>query len=818
MLSKRAQVVIGIGLLIIAAAFLLIGLDFSLLEGDFITNGVASLNLFTQAVAAAENSIQSAPDYMNITIYGNNSLCTWSPQLSAYLCQGGARVNNLTYAVGPSLDPGVEQFAGGACFSLSLNPLAKFGVGGSAASVADEAVQGAETASTNLETQVEGDFVLAGEESEISSSEEGGEEASLFGANTLSQIKFVLSNVPVGREISYITDTLVTSTRTGLSTFQDETTAFFSSAADLLTGKISLSVVFSALKRVAINALLTYGAFFGTYLASEFLIPYLPLLVSKVVSFGGAAYHYLINYSMYLPVAGFSAGATLTALQRLGLIYYSSSQGYISIFPFFKTYSFRNTVSDISAGEQIVSQSPSIPPSLSNPSEGVDLSGAITGKESDLGSFASAGSYSTFYAALGTLFLTWVEDASCFQLAQGSSASSILSTIGNALTLFTVYQVTNARSLIGTYYIGDTGAVYVEGKYENKNVEVATPVIVDGQDLCQFTTNSPPINSSFPSELEPAANGNLVFSETSGLFNTQCNPNYRGFPITLSQFLNEINSGKSPVYINLPWDMALVFRNNYVCIYQLATNSHGTPLISFSNYYLPNYNEYFRGVPAEKLYTIATVIGFPLECIKSNVTVSNLFSDVLNGNAFYVNNKSNIGFSVPLTSYINYLSANIYGIGSYDGGQYVPGNVLGAKVSMGAASPAVAQIISLISLFHKIGINASVPIQSSTSYGYFNILGSIASQDILLSAETGLVGLPLAAFFGLVNSVLTSIMQANNLAQTYNASFGPTDYVSVYFSNSNNVLSFINYTTLYGIYPNSPTTISNSIFTGKISR
>ncbi|MCW1291819.1 MAG: hypothetical protein QXV12_00055 [Candidatus Rehaiarchaeum fermentans] len=810
MLSKRAQVVIGIGLLIIAAAFLLIGLDFSLLQGDFITNGVSSLNLFAQAVAAAENSIQSAPDYMNITVYGNNSLCTWSPQLSAYLCQGGARVNNLTYALGPSLDPGVEQFAGGACFSLSINPLAKLGVGGSAVSVAEDAVQGAETASTSLETEVTGDAVLAGEESEISSSEESGEEASLFGANTLSQIKFILSNVPVGREISYITDTFVTSTRIGLSTFQDEATAFFSSAADLLTGKISLSAALSSLKQVAINALLTYGAFFGTYLASEFLIPYLPLLVSKVVSFGGTAYHYLINYSMYLPVTAFGAGTTLTALQRLGLIYYSSSQGYISIFPFFKTYSFRNTVSDISAGEQIVSQSPSIPPSSSNPSEEVNLGGAITGEESDLGSFASAGSYSTFYASLGTLFLTWVEDAACFQIAQGVSATSILSTISNALTLLTMYQVMNARSLVGTYYIGDTGAVYLEGKAENKNVEVATPVVVDGQDLCQFTTNSPPVNSSFPSELEPAANGNLVFSETSGLFNTQCNQNDRGFPITLSQFLNEINSGKSPVYINLPWDMALVFRNNYVCIYQLATNSHGTPLISFSNYYLPNYKEYFRGVPAEKLYTLATVIGFPLECIKSNVTVSNLFNDVLNGNAFYVNNKSNIGFSVPLTSYINYLSANIYGIGNYDGGQYVPGNIIGARVTMGAAFP------NLIPLFYKLGINASIPFQSSTYYGYSNILGAIAYQDGILGLT--LIGLPLSVFFGFVNTILTSVIQANNLAPTYNASFGPTDYVSVYFSNSNNVLSFINYTTLYGIYPNSPTTISNSIFTGKISR
>ena len=46
MLSKRTQVVISIGVLLVAVAFLLVGLEFSQLQGLVFQNGANSLQLF----------------------------------------------------------------------------------------------------------------------------------------------------------------------------------------------------------------------------------------------------------------------------------------------------------------------------------------------------------------------------------------------------------------------------------------------------------------------------------------------------------------------------------------------------------------------------------------------------------------------------------------------------------------------------------------------------------------------------------------------------------------------------------------------------
>ncbi|MCL5101136.1 MAG: hypothetical protein M1348_00800, partial [Candidatus Parvarchaeota archaeon] len=134
MLGKNAQIVIGIAIVIISAAFLLVGIYFANMQGLFFQNGANSLQLFANNLAAVKNALYMAPSSLSITLSGNNSLCTWDPSTDAYNCGGGSKIYNVSYASGPTLDVGTNTFSVALCFMLTVGP-----PGPKAASAADEA-------------------------------------------------------------------------------------------------------------------------------------------------------------------------------------------------------------------------------------------------------------------------------------------------------------------------------------------------------------------------------------------------------------------------------------------------------------------------------------------------------------------------------------------------------------------------------------------------------------------------------------------------------------------------------------------------------
>jgi hypothetical protein len=424
-------------------------------------------------------------------------------------------------------------------------------------------------------------------------------------------------------------------------------------------------------------------------------------------------------------------------------------------------------------------------------------------------------------------------------------------------------------------------------------MQVASPVVVDGQDLCEFAQNSPPPGNTLISYLQPAYNGNLVFQEYEGLFNTQCNPDQKGYPITLAQFINNIINGQSPVYINLPSDMALVFTNytnpqtEQICIYRLAENSYGTPIMNIlwkspntlqvlSNLLVPAIN------PSDIMSSFTQGIelfGFPIECIPATyvyshtgvwITVSPSSDLLSNGTIFYVNSKNNIGFSVPPNSYADEFTATeylyrrefsilspIYALNGFStsgmptSGQYIPGDIMVSKVSAGLQAGTlnfVSQVISAI--WHK-----SLPSSISNSnyasnladtikniwldaFGLFNLTqptsyitftseivpvllglnggsaGLLVSTSFPINTSAGLL---VSTSFAIVNTILASTIAVSSNNPVANLSFAPTDYASIYFSNTGVSLSYAGYKMLYGVYPNSPALVLNNEYTGKIS-
>jgi hypothetical protein len=136
MLNKRTQIVIGIAILIVAAAFLLVGVEFANLQGILFQNGANSLQLFANNLAAAKNALYLAPSSMSITLSGNNSLCSWNSAIDAYDCSGGSKIYNISYASGPTLDAGTSTFSVALCFIVSIGPPGSFA--GKASDAANE--------------------------------------------------------------------------------------------------------------------------------------------------------------------------------------------------------------------------------------------------------------------------------------------------------------------------------------------------------------------------------------------------------------------------------------------------------------------------------------------------------------------------------------------------------------------------------------------------------------------------------------------------------------------------------------------------------
>ncbi len=165
MLNRRTQVVIAVGILILALAFFLVGLNFASLQGLFFQNGAASLQMFANDVGAAQNAIYSAPSSMSITLSGNTSLCQWVPAIDAYTCAGGSKIYNLSYAAGPTLDVGKNVFSFDLCVMLGILPF------GSSYSEADEVSAAVSDTDEAFEEAATSRLVSAGAQQDIAEEE-----------------------------------------------------------------------------------------------------------------------------------------------------------------------------------------------------------------------------------------------------------------------------------------------------------------------------------------------------------------------------------------------------------------------------------------------------------------------------------------------------------------------------------------------------------------------------------------------------------------------------------------------------------------------
>lgn len=208
MLNRRTQIVIGIAIIIIAAAFLLVGVYFAQLQGVLFQNGADSLQLFANNLAAAKNALYIAPSTMSITLAGNNSLCSWDSAIDSYDCSGGSKIYNVSYASGPTLDTGTSTFSVALCFILTIGP-----PGGSEQKAGAEAVDvGTETALRDAAdaAEIQGiNSIIDQQDREIASvisSSTGGTFASTgggtFASSTLSSTIGTTDGKLVGAELS----------------------------------------------------------------------------------------------------------------------------------------------------------------------------------------------------------------------------------------------------------------------------------------------------------------------------------------------------------------------------------------------------------------------------------------------------------------------------------------------------------------------------------------------------------------------------------------------------------------------------------------
>ena len=805
MLSNRAQIVIGIGVIIISAAFLLVGVYFANLQGLFFQNGARSLQLFADNVGFSINSLYSAPSSMSITLNGNNSLCSWNPAISAYTCAGGSKIYNLSYANGPTLDSGKNVFSIALCFMVGYG---FGGAGGSEEGVTEAADVGAEIGTHESADAAE---TFLQEQRGLSEAALKGETTSDLKSAGLSKFKVMVSKLK-----SAVSDGLISTGQSAKSLiFQDlpEESLLSSSLANIQSALrqssvfipvavASLSAALVAIPVVEVwfgansrnlNTYITKGIYVNGRQVGALTGPSASIsqqiaaayLSQEPLPFKYAAADLVLQqYSQTLSSAN-TLNSLPPGLGKDNLILLLSKQAAIK----------QNVLSEMS---YTVSSNP-----YSTPTGGVSVPGTLNSPSSLLGSVAlsSTGSDPLLSDAffLGqNAFLVYARTASCLSIpsqplnannykSTGQSISSIASEIGAATTLVNLYNKVNSVLPLGTYFVGYGGEVYLDGQSSGRPTQVTTPLITDMSDMCDLAQTASQPGQNLRTVIQPSGNGSITFSISQGLYNTLCSKNNALFPNTLQTDVNNLLNSKSVkqnMSILIPPGDALAISDKQnsanICIYSVLIDSFGSPIISTSNFTSSTFNVTEYGSPISCI-NMTDLSGGTVNFGISNSEINQLNNEMLSSNDFYINNGSYFGFSVPVTDFPDSLTAGSSQISSsLSAGNFVGGGPPRLKNEVGVDFP-IASFVA--SFFGKKGPK----IQASISDGLGTFL--IAPLYLLSSHNTDL-----SYYETDYANVTLEFTKTNNNGITY-------------YTMSNAFDSLV-----FGVYPNNPSSFGGTYF------
>jgi hypothetical protein len=774
----KAQVVIGVAVLILSAAFLLVGVYFAQLQGLLFQNGANSLQLFANNIAAAKNALYTAPSSMTITLAGNNSMCTWSSAIDAYDCAGGSKVYNISYASGPTLDAGTNMFSMAMCLMVTLGPktgvsegesgtpitalsdvkeslppgIVEFGGG----LVEEDFVKFAQTiAEEQAKTVSEGAFsaISRGEEANTelgTISKIQSEESTPFQANPatsaaevqnsylgslsrgLKKIGVFLKNHPhirslltnVGLYVSsfWLGQTVASldSNITNGLTIQDPTIPAFSAPSRLLAGQLlSTYITGEPVLSPASSALNLQVMQYSQLLVSAQSTQSIPSAVAAYNALQSAVGEAILQQNLFNEVAAYS----------------STNAAYNP---------YATPVSGVK-----------VPRTLNSPNE---FAGSAT--------FPSPNDplvSSPFFLAREA-FVVYGQTASCLGvMPQSVNLNNALSTsatiYGEALSPLNLYSKINVVNQLGTYFLGYGGEVYINGQSNGRPTAVGTPVITDQADLCALaTTNSQP-GANLQTMVLPLNNGDVTLSVSQGLFNTMCSKNNVLFPKPVSDFVNKILSSTSApkdISILLPPQYAIGITNSSkssaLCLYSVALSGSGSPISSGSASSLTEY-----GLPLS-CYNITALTGGK-EHLNFTAGASHGFSlTEIGKSAFFLNNNSVIGLSIPPETFVK--------------GNFITGPTMQIKTTQGVNSPMLNLGTSLLGKF----------------------INTASVRKILNGAQTSIGS-------GVLNYIISSLSKPED-----NASYYPTEYTNLTFSVSENSgslnITLVSNNLIFGVYPN----------------
>ncbi len=759
MLTHRAQIVIGIGVIILSAAFLLVGVYFANMQGLFFQNGARSLQLFADNIGASINSLYSAPSSMTITLAGNNSLCTWDPSIAAYTCAGGSKVYNISYANGPTLDSGKNVFSVALCLMVGYG---FGGVGGSANSAKEgedvgQAVQEA-TRDALTDSIRESAPEMTDQEIEDAAADVG--KGSDEGPGLLSRLKTSIKN----RLVNNIEHPLVQDLPTD-SLFSGT----FSAMREALPSVSTLIPVAVASLSVALVAVPVVEFWFGT--SSSNLNTY----VTKGIYVNGQQIGALTGPSVSITqqVAAayltqeplpFKYAATDMVLQQYSQLLSSSQtlnslpsglgKDTLTLFASEQVAVKQNVLSELSdAASSASSGNP-----YSTPANGVSAPGVLSSPNSIIGSVSLSSNGADpllsipFFLAQNA-FLVYARTASCLSLPtqplnintynSGSKAlSSASAEFGAVTTAINIYDKIDSVIPLGTYFIGYGGEVYLDGESSGRPTQVTAPLITDMDDMCELAETTTNAGQNLRTVIQPSSNGSISFSISQGLYNTLCSTNNALFPHTLQTELNNLLNSKSSVQnitLLLPPEYSLAISNTKnnvnLCIYRMLIDSFGSPVMSTGNFNSPSFNVTEFGSPVSCV-NLTEMTGGSVNIEFNTNELNNLNSNMRNNENFYVNNGSLFGFSVPVLDFPNQLTSSgiistLLGANNFlSAGNFISGGSPKLKNELGVDFPVASFVASLI--------GKKIPkLQTSIFTGLTNALvlplTELASSDTNLS-------------------------------------------------------------------------------------
>ncbi len=841
MLGKNAQIVIGIAIVIISAAFLLVGIYFANMQGLFFQNGANSLQLFANNLAAVKNALYMAPSSLSITLSGNNSLCTWDPSTDAYNCGGGSKIYNVSYASGPTLDVGTNTFSVALCFMLTVGP-----PGPKAASAADEASAEVDSLS----------------EAAISAENDFGEEAL---ATTIYKRTYrsarLAFNEQFGpeREAQAMEGLDALFNRADNPSLTAQAKRFIQQKSDVFNGIITptsyselvlsyLGKAYSNIKKVQdiyntyrnANFLTKLGANIGqiglvfwlsagapgsSVVTNPFSTVYNVITNGFSVAgntIGGIPSNAQVqantvaaSYDTGAPIASQDAAINLQLQQYTTLASsagdFASSQ---TVNP--QTYNaIQLVIGNANLQQQIFSQlgqyaanQPAVG-AYNTPSAGVGTPASLSADNSFIGNVKFNGAGDPLLSSVGFLarksLLVYAQTASCLgSMPQGISLNNILSkglqAYGEITSPVDFYNKLNVVTNIGTYFVGYGGELYVNGQSNGIPTLSGAPIITDLSDLCSIATTTPDVNGNLATLVFPAGNGDISFSLTQGMYNTMCSSLSALYPKTISDMVNQMLTDKQNTFtvsILVPSQFSVSLSNSTgsskICLNRMLLDGNGNPFSEIA----PSGNGLGQGYLTEYGLTMSCINVTNLTNGHENLIFGerafNLGSNI-NKNSFLFNDPSQVGFSIPPGDYPNQLTINPQESSTFQStSNFIGGPSPTVKQSMGVDSPSVNFMVSLLGKNWQSKLQGAL---NSLQVSGQNALGSYIVSALLNDA-------------------------GNNALSYY-----PTDYANVTFTVVKTIaadgVSDFNITSvsdslLFGIYPNNYNSLGGTYVSNSLS-